>query len=280
VADVTPREQRGAAYGLRQSLDTVGAFAGPLLAMVFAAVLHSELRTVFWIAVAPAFLSIAVLWIGVDEPSSVTRNAGEAKRLQWKLDELPRAFWVLCAVASVFMLSRFSEAFLVLVGLRSGLPLPMAPLGLVAMNLAYLLSAYPVGKMADRRPRQYLLMVGCVILAAANGVLAIATHPALLVIGAALWGLHMGFTEGVFTAMVADVAPKHLRGTAFGVFNLLRGVLLLIASIAAGLLWDRVGAYATFTFASVLALLTIVAVRFVHAGKPDKTQPPAASPAT
>jgi MFS family permease len=279
IADVTSPEQRGAAYGLRQSLDTVGAFAGPLLAIVLASVFHDDLRTVFWIAVAPAFLSVAVLWVGVKEPPKSAHGSGARKKaLQWHVRQLPGAFWTVCTVAGAFMLSRFSEAFLVLSGLRAGLSMAWAPLGLIAMNLAYLLSAYPAGKMADRRPRQHLLVVGCVILAAANALLAVATTPALVVVGAALWGLHMGFTEGVFAAMVADAAPHHLRGTAFGVFNLLRGILLLLASAIAGVLWDRMGAYATFGFGSILAVVTVLAVLRLHSKQPPHSPTPESRP--
>jgi MFS family permease len=148
----------------------------------------------------------------------------------------------------------------VLVGVNAGLKPALTPLALVAMNLAYLLSAYPVGKLADRTPKQYLLVVGCGILALANGLLAVASNPVLLIVGALLWGLHMGFTEGVFAAMVANSAPSDLRGSAFGIFNMLRGVVLLVASVIAGLLWDQIGPQATFGFASVLALLTVVAL--------------------
>ena len=258
VADVTPPEQRGAAFGLRQSLDTVGAFAGPVLAILFASAFAGQLRTVLWIAVVPAFISVLVLWVGVREPA----HQAQAKKRSVELHvrEMPRSFWIVSAVASVFMLSRFSEAFLVLVGIHGGLTPALTPLVLVAMNFAYLLSAYPVGKLSDRMPKQHLLVVGCAILAVANGVLAAASNPVLLMVGALLWGLHMGFTEGVFNAMVANSAPKDLRGSAFGIFNMLRGLVLLAASVIAGLLWDQVGPQATFGLASVLAILTIVAL--------------------
>jgi MFS family permease len=258
VADVTPPEQRGAAFGLRQSLDTIGAFAGPVLAMLFAAIFVGALRTVLWIAVLPAFISVVVLWVGVREPKRQPVPQSKKRSVELRLRAMPQSFWIICAVASVFMLSRFSEAFLVLVGIHAGLTPALTPLALVAMNLAYLLSAYPVGKLSDRMPKQYLLVVGCGILAVANGVLAVASNPVLLIVGALLWGLHMGFTEGVFAAMVANSAPKDLRGSAFGIFNLLRGLVLLAASVIAGLLWDQVGPQATFGFASVLALLTVV----------------------
>ncbi len=260
VADVTPPEQRGAAFGLRQSLDTAGAFAGPVLAILLAAAFAGQLRIVLWLAVIPAFISVIVLWVGVREPEPQPGPQSSRHRVDLRVRAMPRSFWIISAVASVFMLSRFSEAFLVLVGIRGGLTPALTPLVLVAMNLAYLLSAYPVGKLSDRMPKQNLLVVGCGILAVANGVLAIATNPVLLLGGALLWGLHMGFTEGVFNAMVANSAPKDLRGSAFGIFNMLRGLVLLAASVIAGLLWDRLGSQVTFGFGSVLAILTIVAL--------------------
>jgi len=258
VADVTPPEQRGAAFGLRQSLDTVGAFAGPVLAMLLALAFAGELRTVLWIAVIPAFISVAVLWIGVREPSTAPQAKGKGVSLNVRA--MPLSFWIVCTVASVFMLSRFSEAFLVLVGTRAGLTPALTPLALVAMNLAYLLSAYPVGKLSDRMEKPQLLVFGCAILAIANCTLAFATTPVLLIVGSLLWGLHMGFTEGVFAAMVANSAPKDLRGSAFGIFNLLRGLVLLVASVAAGVLWEEVGPQATFGFGSALAVATVVAL--------------------
>jgi MFS family permease len=258
VADVTPPDQRGAAFGLRQTLDTIGAFAGPVFAMLLAAAFAGALRTVLWIAVVPAVISVVVLWVGVQEPAH--QGAAKKRRVELRVRAMPRSFWIVCTVASVFTLSRFSEAFLVLVGINAGLKPALTPLALVAMNLAYLLSAYPVGKLADRMPKQYLLFVGCGILALANGLLAVASNPVLLIAGTLLWGLHMGFTEGVFAAMVANSAPSDLRGSAFGIFNMLRGVVLLVASVIAGLLWDQIGPLATFGFASVLALLTVVAL--------------------
>ena len=260
VADVTPPEQRGAAFGLRQTLDTVGAFAGPVLAMVFAAVFAGTLRTVLWIAVLPACVSVLVLWVGVREPAPQPGVQAKKRKVELRVAAMPPSFWVVSTVASVFMLARFSEAFLVLVGVHGGLKPALTPLVLVAMNLAYLLSAYPVGKLSDRMPKENLLVVGCGILAVANAILAVASNPVQLIIGALLWGLHMGFTEGVFAAMVANSAPKDLRGSAFGIFNMLRGLVLLAASVIAGLLWDQFGSQATFGFASALALVTILAL--------------------
>ena len=262
VADVTPPEQRGAAFGLRQTLDTVGAFAGPVLAMLFAAVFAGALRTVLWIAVLPAFVSVVVLWVGVREPQREHETCNPSKsRVELRVGEMPPGFWVVSTVASVFMLARFSEAFLVLVGMHGGLKPALTPLVLVAMNaLPTCCRPIPSGSCPNLMPKENLLVVGCGILAVANGILAVASNPVLLIIGALLWGLHMGFTEGVFAAMVANSAPKDLRGSAFGIFNMLRGLVLLAASVVAGLLWDRFGSEATFGFASALALVTILAL--------------------
>lgn len=263
IADYTTPDQRGEAYGLRQSLDTVGAFLGPLLAIGLLLVLANNVRAVFWIAVIPAFISVAILWFAVKEPTHL--QPLQKRVIDLRPRDLPKTFWTVAIVATFFTLARFSEAFLILRGADVGLSIAWTPLVLVVMNVAYMCSAYPAGILADRLPRHRLLMVGAGVLVISNVILAAAETPALTLLGTALWGLHMGLTEGIFTAMVADAAPAELRGTAFGVFNFLRGVLLLFASVIAGLLWDRVGPPATFVTAAVLAtfsmLLLIVAPR-------------------
>jgi MFS family permease len=241
---------------LRQSLDTAGAFVGPMLAIALMMVFTNDVRAVFWVAVIPASIAVAILWLAVKEPPHLA--PGPKRLVKLRARDLPKAFWVLSAVAAFFMLARFSEAFLVLRGSSAGLPIAWTPLVLVIMNAAYMASAYPAGVLADRLPRVRLLMIGCVILIVSNIVLSGARTPVVALAGAALWGLHMGFTEGIFIAMVADAAPANLRGTAFGVFNLLRGVLLLLASVIAGLLWDQLGAAATFIAAAVLATVSLL----------------------
>ena len=256
VADYTTPEQRGAAYGLRQSLDTVGAFIGPLLAIVLMMVLANNVRAVFWIAVIPAFIAVAILWFAVKEPSHLEPLQKRVVDLRPK--DLPKAFWAVTTIATFFTLARFSEAFLILRGADVGLSIAWTPLVLVVMNIAYMCSAYPAGVLADRIPRHQLLIVGATVLIVANIILAAAHSPATALIGVALWGLHMGLTEGIFVAMIADTAPAALRGTAFGVFNLMRGLLLLIASVIAGVLWDRAGPSATFVTAAVLAAFSML----------------------
>jgi MFS family permease len=256
IADYTTPDQRGEAYGLRQSLDTVGAFLGPLLAIGLLLVLANNVRAVFWIAVIPAFISVAILWLVVKEPSDL--RPLQKRVIDLRPRDLPKTFWTVALVATFFTLARFSEAFLILRGSDVGLPIAWTPLVLVVMNIAYMCSAYPAGLLADRLPRHKLLVVGAGVLVISNLILAAAQAPALTLLGTALWGLHMGLTEGIFAAMVADAAPAELRGTAFGVFNLLRGVLLLFASVIAGLLWDRVGPAATFLTAAVLATFSML----------------------
>ncbi|MBX5459926.1 MAG: MFS transporter [Steroidobacteraceae bacterium] len=259
IADYTTPEQRGAAFGLRQSLDTAGAFAGPVLAVVLATALGGDVRAVFWVAVIPALVAVAILWLAVKEPAHVAPSTKAVMRLRPR--DLPRSFWVLASVSAFFTLARFSEGFLVLRGSDVGLPVAWTPLVLVVMNAVYMASAYPAGWLADRVSRTHLLMLGCLFLIAGNLVLAWAGSVERALIGVALWGLHMGFTEGIFAAMVADCAPAHLRGTAFGVFNLLRGVLLLAASVLAGLLWEWMGPAATFFTAAALAAISLVLLR-------------------
>jgi MFS family permease len=256
VADYTTPEQRGAAYGLRQSLDTVGAFIGPLLAIGLLVLLANDIRAVFWVAVIPALIAVAILWFAVKEPTHL--KPLQKRVLDLRPKDLPKPFWVIAIVATFFTLARFSEAFLILRGADVGLTLAWTPLVLVVMNIAYMCSAYPAGMLADRMPRHHLLMLGAAVLVLANVMLAGARDVTVVLLGVALWGLHMGLTEGVFTAMIADAAPVDLRGTAFGVFNLMRGLLLLMASLVAGLMWEYGGPAATFVTASVLAALSML----------------------
>lgn len=262
VADYTTPDQRGAAYGLRQSLDTVGAFVGPLLAIVLLLWLANDVRAVFWIAVIPALIAVAILWIAVQEPTHL--KPLQKRVIELRPKDLPKAFWGIAVVATFFTLARFSEAFLILRGADIGLSIAWTPLVLVVMNIAYMCSAYPAGVLADRMPRHQLLMLGAVVLVIANLLLAGANDATVVLLGVALWGLHMGLTEGIFTAMIADAAPADLRGTAFGVFNLMRGLLLLMASVMAGLLWDHAGPAATFITAAALAAFSMLLLMASH----------------
>ncbi|NWF47318.1 MFS transporter [Hydrogenophaga sp. D2P1] len=246
VADIAPPDMRGAAFGLRQSLDTVGAFLGPLLAVGLMLLWANDFRAVFWVAVVPGLLAVALLMLGVREPD---RPAGERRGNPIRRENLRRlgsAYWWVVGLGAVFTLARFSEAFLVLRAAQSGVPVALVPLVMVAMNLVYAASAYPFGRLSDRMDHRTLLALGLAVLIAADLVLAANAHWTTLLAGVVLWGLHMGMTQGLLATMVADTAPADLRGTAFGFFNLVSGVALLLSSAIAGLLWDQLGASFTF----------------------------------
>ncbi|WP_085674724.1 MULTISPECIES: MFS transporter [unclassified Pseudomonas] len=265
VADVTPPELRGAAFGLRQALDTVGAFLGPLLAIALMWLTASQFQTVFWVAVIPAFIAVYILVAFVREPEA--SPAARPLRSPLALDELVRlgpAYWRLIGLAMVFTLARFSEAFLLLRAQDMGLAPLWAPAVLVLMALAYSLSAYPAGALSDRVGRRGVLMFGLGLLAAADLLLALLPGWAGLALGVAAWGLHLGFTQGIFAALIADSAPANLRGTAFGLFNLLTGVALLVASVVAGLLWDGAGFQATFLVGAGFAGATLLGVMLLR----------------
>jgi len=260
VADIAPPEVRGAAFGLRQSLDTVGAFAGPLIAAGLMLLWANDFRAVFWVAVVPGLASVAVLWFGVHEPPPRPGAVRPNPISRAALRQLGPAYWWVVVVGGLFTLARFSEAFLVLRAQQTGLPLAAVPLVMVAMNAVYALSAYPFGRLADRMDHRTLLALGLVVLIAADAVIAASLHPGALLAGVLLWGVHMGMTQGLLATMVADTAPPALRGTAFGVFNLASGLAMLLASVLAGLLWDRLGAAWTFGAGALICVLTLLAL--------------------
>ena len=273
VADVTPPEQRGAAYGLRQSLDTTGAFLGPALAIALMWLTADNIPLVFWFAVLPAFAAFALVLFGVhDVPGDREMKRVRAPLSRAELARLPPLYWGVVAIAAVFTLARFSEAFLVLRAQELGLGLALIPLVLVVMNVVYALSSYPVGVLADRFDRGTLLALGVVVLVLSDLALVFVGGLAGLALGVALWGLHMGMTQGLLAAMVADTAPANLRGTAYGMFNLVSGLALLAASVVAGGLWDVFGSRATFLagagFAIVALLALIPVARRVHRNRP------------
>ena len=270
VADIAPANLRGAAYGLRQSLDTVGAFLGPLLAMGLMVLWANDFRMVFWVAVIPAMLAVALLFFGVQEPERpyAAKRVNPIKREN--LLRLGKAYWWVVAIGGVFTMARFSEAFLVLRAYEGGLPLAFTPLVLIAMNIVYALSAYPFGKLADSTRHTSLLVAGLVTLAAADCTLAYSNHWSWMLVGIVLWGLHLGLTQGLLATMVADTAPEELRGTAFGFFNLASGVALLVASGLAGLIWDQLGAPFTFLAATVFCLLALAMIFFAAPTGPNE----------
>ena len=259
VADVTAAGQRGAAYGMRQSMDTVGAFAGPLIVIGLMAGLAFDIRAVFWVACIPALLAVAVLLVGVKEPPNVPKpTAARGPFAGFRASDYPKAFWALVGLVLLFTLMRFSEAFLVLRAQDAGLSNAWIPLTLVVMSATYLLTAYPVGKLSDRMSRYTLLAIGCAVMLVADLLLAFSTSLPGMMAGIALWGVHMGLTEGLIAALVADHAPEKLRGSAFGVINLARGVMALLASVLAGGLWTWSGPTATFATGAGLAVITAV----------------------
>lgn len=258
VADLAPPELRGAAFGLRQSLDTVGAFLGPMLAMGLMLVWANDFRAVFWVAIVPGFLAVAVLLLGVREPEH-RPGAGPGNPIRREnLRRLSADYWWVVGIGAAFTLARFSEAFLLLRAQQGGLALAHVPLVLIVMNAVYALSAYPFGKLADGHSHARLLALGLVLLIAADMALLSADRGPALWCGVVLWGLHMGMTQGLLATMVADTSPVDLRGTAFGCFNLVSGIALLVASALAGLLWDRFGATWTFLAGAAFAAMALV----------------------
>ena len=247
IADLAPASVRGRAFGLRQALDTVGGIGGPLLALAAMAGFAGDFAAAFWVAVVPALACVALIVFGVEEPARrAAEGAGRPRLRAADARRLPPAFWIVVAIAAVLTLARFSEAFLVLRAQHAGFTVAQAPLVMVAMSVVYALAAYPAGAAADRGAGARLLAGGLVALIASDLVLARAEGPAAVLAGAALWGLHMGLTQGLLAALVASAAPAYLRGTAFGVFNLVAGVALLVASVLAGFLWDAYGPAFTF----------------------------------
>lgn len=259
VADITPSQLRGAAYGLRQALDSVGALIGPLLAVGFMLLFANDIRLVMWIAVVPAFIAVALLMIYVREPERRHEDDLNKTPLTFSdIKHLPLAYWLVVLVGAVFTLARFSEAFLLLRAEDVGFDLGYVPIVMIVMNLFYAGAAYPAGSAADHFSQRSLLLIGLALLIAADLVLAFPASPLLVFVGAALWGLHMAFTQGLLSKLVAQTAPVALRGTGFGLFNLINGGALLLASFIAGVLWQAFGASATFLTGAVFACVASI----------------------
>src|SRR5262245_20393481 len=270
IADIAPPDLRGASFGLRQSLDTIGAFLGPLAAIVLMMLTADNFTLVFWFAVIPAFLSFAVIVLFVREPPRPEGLAPVRSPLsRAQIARLGGTFWIVVVLASTFTLARFSEAFLLLRAQSVGLTLALVPAVLVVMNVVYALSAWPAGALSDRIGRYGVLASGFAILIAADLAFALAPNVATVALGAALWGLHMGLTQGILASLVADTAPADLRGTAFGLFNLITGLATLLASVIAGILWDVAGPVATFLAGAIFTTLALsvvpVAYRMIDA---------------
>jgi len=261
IADVTPATMRGAAYGLRQALDSVGAFLGPLMALVLMFAYADNFRAVFWWATVPAVLCILLIVFAVHEPDSIRPDGRHGVPITaTDLARLPRPYWMVVAVGVVFTLARFSEAFLVLKASSEGLALALVPLVMVWMNVVYAALATPAGALSDRLGRRGLLFIGLVLLVGADVVLALVRGLPGVFVGVGLWGAHLALSQGLLAALVADTAPADRRGTAFGVFNLVTGVVLLAASALAGVLWQTIGPAATFLAGAVFAALAVLAL--------------------
>ncbi len=260
VADLTPEDRRGAAYGLRQTLDTVGAFLGPLLAIALMWVTADNIPKVFWAAILPAVISVSILAIWVREPPRDATAPPRPPLTRAELARLGALFWAVTGVAALFSLARFSEAFLILRADNAGLTAALIPLVLIVMNIVYALAAYPAGALSDSAGRMPVLAAGIALLVAGDLAMALSTGLVGVFAGIALWGVSMGFTQGAFAAVVADTVPAELRGTAFGVLNLATGLATLVASVVAGVLWDGFGPSATFLAGAGLGGVTLIAL--------------------
>ncbi|MCH8614655.1 MFS transporter [Sphingomonas sp. SM33] len=267
IADETPPEIRGRAFGLRQALDTTGALLAPIAAIFLMWLLANNIRAVYWIAIVPAFLSFLLAWLALREPEQRVAN-GKASPLLRGFREIDPATRRLLAVGFLFTLARFSESFLILKGVEIGLSETLSPLTLVLFNLAYTVLAYPAGSLSDRISPKSILMVGMAVLIGADLILAWTTGYVALSIGVLLWGAHMALTQGVFARMIADSAPEHLRATSFGAFWFVTGVASLLASLGAGLLWDREGPSATFLMGALAAAVALAMLSLLQ--DPDR----------
>lgn len=269
IADLAPAQMAGAAFGLRQSMDTIGAFIGPALAILLMWITADNFHLVFWVAVIPAALCVLVIIFGIREPErDPVKKPVRMPLSKADLVRLGSSFWVITIVATFFTLARFSEAFLILKANDSGLLLALTPLVLVVMNVVYAATAYPAGILGDRMNKVSIIIVGIFVLIAADMVLATTNSLPGVTLGVILWGLHMGLTQGLFASLVAGTVPSELRGTGFGVFNMLGGVALLIASVMAGFLWDQFGSSATFYAGIIMATASLFGLLYVRRTMP------------
>lgn len=264
VADISHAGQRGAAYGLRQALDSLGAFIGPLLAIALMLLTQDDMRQVFWWAIIPGLIAVLIIIFFIHEPQRNQADVVTAPLQRKDIRNLGKHYWWVLLVAAVFTLARFSEAFLILRAEGLGLSLSLVPTILMTMSLAYALAAYPAGHYSDRLGRPLMLFIGLLLLLLADILLAIADGLLLVYLGAVLWGLHMAFTQGVFAAWVADSCEAKVRGTAFGLYGLVTGVMVILASVMAGVLWEVYGAAMTFYVGATLALVSLAGFSLVN----------------
>jgi predicted MFS family arabinose efflux permease len=227
-----------------------------------------NIRAVFWIAVVPALLCFLLAWLALKE-KAVPHDAQPRAPFCAGFRELTRPTRRLIAVGFLFTLARFSEGFLILRGFDAGLSATLSPLVLVVFNLAFFALAYPAGALSDRMSPRAILIAGMAVLVAADLVLAQPLGLPGLGIGVALWGAHMALTQGIFARLIADSAPPHLRATSFGAFYFVSGIATLLASLGAGLIWDRHGAHATFIAGAGLAAVAMAMLSLL----PDERRP-------
>lgn len=268
VAEIAPQDARGAAYGLRQSLDTVGAFAGPALAVGLMLLWDDDFRAVFSVAIIPAVLSVVVLFFGVREPDRPPRAERINPLHGRELRRLGRRYWWVAAVGVIFTMARFSEAFLILRARDAGVAVAWSPFVLIVMNAVYAMSAYPFGSLSDRMSHRRLLRWGLATLIAADLALALGGNVSMVFVGIALWGLHMGMTQGLLAAMVAATVDAEFRGTAFGVFGLLCGLATLASNVVAGVLWHAWGADLTFAAGAAFSVLAMMGLARIAEPRP------------
>lgn len=257
VAAASPPAIRGASFGLRKSLDTVGGFLGPMVAVAAMILMAGNIAAVFWLAAVPAALAVLVLIFGVHEPAGDRAAKPDAFRLGQAL-RLNRAVWAVIGLAGLIMLARFSEAFVLLKSLEAGFAPTWVPLAMVVMHAVYGLAAYPVGRLSDRIGTAGLLLWSLGFLVMAHLILAFAGSPGAYLLGTVFWGLHMGFSQGLLGAMIAGATPDRLRGTAFGTFNLVTGAVVLVGNTAAGWFWQGMGSDMPFLVGAVLSLLAML----------------------
>lgn len=266
ISDLAPYKGRGASFGLRQALDSMGAVIGPLMAMLFIYIFSGNIRYVFWIATIPAILAVLVLIFGVTEPEKNSLQIQHPKEwvLYWyKIRHLNKAFWYLLFIGGVLALARFSEAFLILKANSVGVSLAWLPSIMIVMNIAFASSSFPAGALSDVIGRQAILSSSILLLFMAEIILGFSSTIWMTMIGVIIWGLHMGLSQGLLAAMVADSTPEHLRGFAYGIFYFVCGIATLFSSIIAGMIGDRWGIPFLFYFASVFSTIAILALLYL-----------------
>lgn len=260
IAEITPPSLRGKAFGLRQALDTVGAFIGPILAIILMSLLGDQLRLVFWVALIPGLLAVALILLGVEEPKNAP--TGETPMKAWKFNHFSAAFWEACAMGFILQLSRLGDAFLILRAKDFGVATHFLPGVLIVMNIVYSLTSYPAGSLSDRVGRKTVITFGFLLLALANGLLALNASIVITFLGIVLWGIQMGLTQSNLIALVTDTCPATLRGTALGIYNLFSAIAMIIGGSSTGYIWDHFGASTAFYVAASVSVIGLVLLQF------------------